>query len=110
MGRETGRDASMTIKKIGSSDWVAQATRLYRSATSRPKRRRTPAGSGVTSLQKVSLELPPGRLPGGTGKLPVPPRSCLAPLLNAARTAQLAVPALLVAGLLAGCLHGRPGN
>src|SRR5712664_1091435 len=59
---------SLDISHRDRLEWVAQATRLCRSATRRPK------GEGARYLQKavtppvVIVDLPTGQWPGGTGE------------------------------------------
>jgi hypothetical protein len=55
--------------------WVAQATRLCRSATRRPEPEGTDCRHGAVPLPKVGFGLPPGQWPGGTGESPVLPRN-----------------------------------
>ena len=55
--------------------WVAQATRLCRSATRRPEPGATDFRSETAFLPEVALDLPPGQWPGGTGQSPVPPKN-----------------------------------
>jgi len=55
--------------------WVAQATRLCRSATRRPESGVTDWSCDASLLPRVAYDLPPGQWPGGTGESPVPPRN-----------------------------------
>ena len=54
--------------------WVAQATRLFRSATRRPEREGTCSYQLAPACKFPARDLPPGQWPGGTGGSPVPPR------------------------------------
>ena len=53
---------------------VAPATRLYRSATRRPERRRHPSVRRGLLTHWLCCHVPPGRWPGGTGGWSVPAR------------------------------------
>jgi hypothetical protein len=79
--------------------WVAQATRLCRSATRRPEPRVTHCSRDTALLPKVPLGFPPGQWPGGTGESPVPPRNYEMCRLNAAKTRVMAFSPLGITGL-----------
>jgi hypothetical protein len=55
--------------------WVAQATRLCRSATRRPNPGVTECPHETAGSPKDHRAFPPGQWPGGTGESPVPPRN-----------------------------------
>ena len=62
-------------KLASASEWVAQAICLCRSATCRPERTAIDRRTSLINMHKGSLDIPPGQWPGGTAKLPVPPKA-----------------------------------
>src|SRR5712664_4034115 len=71
----TGDSPAWIFRSRNRVEWVAQATRLCRSATRRPKGESTRHPQKAVTLPVVAVGLPPGQWPGGTGESPVPPRT-----------------------------------